>query len=599
MVGWLLRYLVTSFSMSHTKDYHQRSLGLTFTPDHTAQITVWAPFAQKVAVSIQAGSSELPLQKGTNGDWHGETDQIKPGDLYTFVINDEQECADPASLIQPQGFYGPSQAFDTSAFYWEDAHWVNPPIDDYIIYELDICTFTPEGTLKALIHKLSHLKKLGVTAILLRPITPFLNPQSQQQSAPFLYAVQTSCGGPAHLQQLVNACHFEGIAVILDLVYQRTEQPAKGFGNFGLLARSQARTLTDKPDFFREAHERYLIENMMMWFQEFHIDAIQLRDIQTLPDADQLLHRMRERTNALTNLTGRQYYLLAEHDLPQPMCSNEDKSRSDRVRKPISSGNRADSARNSFNQDVIARRCQTRHYQESYLYDAHFSEVLGELFDREGAEGAGEGVLSLSQTCYKTQNNLLETYTTQPLTTESVKLMAGYILVSPCIPTLFMGEEWGHMNPFLALTQDEPVRMAEKSLPVDQEIQSASASAWEGLDEPPSPTLYRYYQSLTALRRQQPALYHLNPRHTRIIHQEGEPTLLMHRWHKTNDVLCLMNFSSEKQIVTLPDLGENWQKLLDSADPVWEGPGASPELLASKATLMLQPESIVVYKAQA
>ncbi|GAB4035148.1 alpha-amylase family glycosyl hydrolase [Spirosoma gilvum] len=586
--------------MVNTIDCHQRSLGLTFTPDHTARISVWAPFAQKVGVSNQNNSVEIPLQRDAYGYWQAETDQIRPGDLYTFILNDEQECADPASLIQPQGFFGPSQAFDTSAFYWEDAHWINPPIDEYIIYELDICTFTPEGILKALIHKLNYLKKLGVTAILLRPVTPFLNTGNAQQVAPFLYAVQAPCGGPAHLQQLVNACHFEGIAVILDLVYHRSEQPTKGFENFGLLARSQNRVQdTAKPMLTRDVQERYLIENVLMWFRDFHIDAVQLTDSQTLPNADQLLHQMRDYTSTLTRITGRQYYLLAEHDLAAPLASHE-KQATDPFMGQVSPEEVADTTSIAIDQAILTRRCHTRHYQESYLYDSHFSDVLHDLFDREGANGPGEAVLSISQNCYKSQSNLMEAYPSQSLNTEFIKLMAGYIMVSPCVPTLFMGEEWGRMNPFHALAHREsvPAGSAPESLLADTGNSSASALTLDMLDDQPNPILYQYYQSLTALRRQQPALYHLNPKQTRTIYQGDRPTLLLHRSYKTNEVLCLINFSSEKQSVTLPSLDKNWKKLLDSSDPVWDGPGASPESLANAATITLQPESIVVYKAQ-
>ncbi|MBN8821328.1 MULTISPECIES: alpha-amylase family glycosyl hydrolase [unclassified Spirosoma] len=585
--------------MSNTIEYPQRSLGLTFTPDRKARLHIWAPFAEKVVVTLPMKSLELPLQKGTDGYWNTETDQIKPGDLYTFVINDEQECADPASLIQPQGVYGPSEAFDTSAFYWEDAHWINPPINEYIIYEVDICTFTPAGTLKALIHKLNYLKKLGVTAILLRPVPPFLNPNDQQPGSPFLYAVQSSCGGPAHLQQLVNACHFEGIAVILDLVYQWGEQPAKEVGNVGFLGHSQTRMPNRKPALSHEANERYIIENMLMWFREFHIDALQLTDSQTLPDADQLLHQMRTHTSALTRITGRQYYLLAEHAITQRLSGN-DQQTGDLFVEQVPPEKMAEATGISFDQDMVIRRCQTRHYQESYLYDSDFSAALDELFDQGDGDGVGEGLMSIAQKCAKTHPSLLEAYADQSLSTEFVKLMAGYIMVSPCIPTLFMGEEWGAMNPFQTLTPGEPVSIGSvpESLLVDQESQSVSALPWERLSEQSCSTLYQYYQSLTALRRQQPALHHLNSGQTRTIQKQGEPTIRMHRSYKANEVVCLMNFSPEKQVVTLPESRNGWQKLLDSADPVWGGPGQSPELVTTTTMLTLQPESIVVYKAQ-
>ncbi|WP_461086210.1 alpha-amylase family glycosyl hydrolase [Spirosoma flavus] len=539
------------------------------------------PQAQEVALSINNHSRFIPLTKISSGYWRLITDQLKPGDTYSFVIDHEKEWADPASLLQPEGVYGPSQAFNSTSFYWEDSSWVNPPIDEYIVYEIDIHTFTEDGTLKAIIRKLNHIKKLGVNAILIRPVSDFPSGDNRKQDAAFLFAVQASYGGPGQLQQLVNACHFEGLAVILDLSYKQIDQPnhalnePDGYSTQKRPARKSKIETTSAVS--RDAYRQYLVENALMWFRDFHVDALRLENIYTLSDADQLLSDIREHTNTLTAHTGRQHYLLAEQDLT--LVSNGAK--------------KANNQCNTYYMDFNHNRHTTKQYRKDCLCDSTFSGILQELFDREFDASANEDFVMVLQTYQQPESD-------QQFDSEFVKLIAGSIMVSPCIPTLFMGEEWGVTNPFQRLIHSDPIPVGadqESSLLVDTESQPVTVLPWEMLDELPNRTLYQYYQSLTALRREQPALYHLNPNQAQVFYQEGESTLLLHRSYKTNHVLCLMNFSREKQTVTLPSLGKNWQKLLDSADPIWDGPGLSPDDLSDTATLRLQPTSIVVYKA--
>ena len=58
---------------------------------------------------------------------------------------------------------------------------------------------------------------------------------------------------------------------------------------------------------------------------------------------------------------------------------------------------------------------------------------------------------------------------------------------------------------------------------------------------------------------------------------EETQTLLLHRWHEGEHVMCLMNFSKEQQQLTLPTYKNDWQKILDSAAPEWNGPVAAPQ----------------------
>lgn len=349
-----------------TIDIHNRSIGLVFTPDQTAQVTVWAPSAKKVAVLLNDDSASLPLLKDDAGYWLAETDLVKPGDQYKFILNDEIECADPASLSLPQGIYGPSQAFNTGAFYWEDSGWVNPPLAEAIIYELDICTFTADGTLKAVVNRLRHLKRLGINTILLRPVIPFPTGQSQHRDGSFLFAVQSCYGGPYQLQQLINACHYEEIAVILDLACKQPslQTESRSRGSLKRSVRQLQATAADKTSF--DAWQHYLIENALMWFRDFHADALRLEGFHTLPDSDELLRSLRLHADALTAVTGCQYYLLIDQELPLTLYARQHLHLQ---------GER-------YNDNGSTSDYQTREYQGDYVYDRQFASILQNLFSQ-------------------------------------------------------------------------------------------------------------------------------------------------------------------------------------------------------------------------
>ncbi|GAB4000922.1 malto-oligosyltrehalose trehalohydrolase [Spirosoma daeguense] len=567
---------------------NRRRLGVTFTADLQANVVVWIPQANQVALSINNHALILPLQKDGNGYWRLTTNALKPGDTYTFVLDNEKECADPASLLQPEGVYGSSQAFDTSAFYWEDSSWVNPPIDEYIVYELDIPDFTSDGTLKAVIWKLRHLKKLGINAILLRPVTDFPEARSGNTEAAFLFAVQAAYGGPGQLQQLVNACHFEGMAVMLDVAYKQT-MPGRRSSRQPVSRKQENRLDSNVSS---EAYRHYIIENALMWFRDFHVDALRLKNVSSQSDAERLLWKMREATNSLTAQTGRQHYLLVEQD-SSPVSI--DFIEGNELQHSDCQATSKDNC-NTYYMNLTGKSHQTKQYRKDCLCDGRFSKILQDLFEHKFEAPPEEALVSGLQTYHQPYEQ-----SDEPINSELLKLIAGSMMVSPCIPTLFMGEEWGVTSPFRRVGHHESVRTDseyELNLLVDSGNSVSSGLPWELLNELPNQTLYRYYQSLTDLRRNQPALHHLNPKQANVIYQDGEPTLLLHRSYNTNQIVCLMNFSHEKQSVTLPDLGKNWQKLLDSADPVWNGPGSAPESLTNASTCMLQPESIVVYIAQ-
>src|SRR5687768_11937143 len=112
----------------------KRNIGVVFNGGR-AEVKVWAPLLHKVELELTEKHLFFLLTKDEWGYWKTETDQLQPGDLYRFRLDDGQSLPDPASLSQPQGVHGPSQALDIQGFNWNDTDWRNHDLESYILYE--------------------------------------------------------------------------------------------------------------------------------------------------------------------------------------------------------------------------------------------------------------------------------------------------------------------------------------------------------------------------------------------------------------------------------------------------------------------------------
>ena len=147
-------------------------LGATYLGEGRCQFHVWAPLLQKVEVRI-VSPRERVISLNPEGEYHsGVVENAGPGSLYFYRLDGQKERPDPASRYQPDGVHGPSQVVD-SAFPWETPSWAGFPLQDYIIYELHVGTFTPEGTFESVIPHLAELQGLGITALELMPVAQF------------------------------------------------------------------------------------------------------------------------------------------------------------------------------------------------------------------------------------------------------------------------------------------------------------------------------------------------------------------------------------------------------------------------------------------
>ncbi|MCE7060100.1 malto-oligosyltrehalose trehalohydrolase [Dyadobacter sp. CY343] len=595
--------------------------GIRFNHQGEAEVLVWAPEAKEVTLSIETSGKKVALEKLEYGYWNSKTEEVKPGDSYQFDLGDGKLLPDPASLFQSKGVHGASEAVDLDAFQWTDAHWANPSLPDYIIYEAHIGTFTSEGTLAAMETRLDYLVELGITAIELMPVSQFAGPRNWGYDGVFPYSVQDSYGGPQAMQSFVNACHAKGIAVILDMVYNHMGPDGNIFGQFGPYFTKKYNTpwgeAINFDDAWSDAVRHYFVENVLMWFRDFHIDGLRLDAVHAIKDFSpvHLLAEMKMRTEELSKSTGKQHYLIVEMDLNdtryiKPGSENGygmDAQWVDEFHHAlrVSSGQEKSGYYSDF--DPITSLAKS--FRDAYVFDGIYSEHRKRTFGVKAEGFPGHQFIVFSQNHDHVGNRMLGERTSQLVSFEMQKLLAGTVMVSPFLPLLFMGEEYSESNPFQYFVSHtdpelaEAVRKGRKSEfaafhiegdapdPVGEETFNNSTLQWNLLEQEPHQTMFRYYKALIKLRKEQPALRSADRSGLEVTVPEGSETIILERNTGGQLILGVLNFSKNTEEVTLP-AGHNWRKLIASSDEEWNGKQTLPEKTEGKLTVAAESFSL-------
>lgn len=597
----------------------RRSIGLNFNHDTSARVQIWAPKARQVILQV-SGKLDLPLEKQERGYWGLKTEAISPGMSYQILL-DGQPFPDIASLRQPD-IHGPSVAFAPADYAWTDNNWHNPPLEDYIVYELHTGTFAPQGNFRGITDKLTYLKSLGITAIELMPVAAFPGERNWGYDGVFPFAVQESYGGPAELQRLVNTCHEHGLAVILDVVYNHLGPEGNYLDAYGPYFTGKYKTPWGNAINFDDAGSDsvryYFIENALMWLRDFHIDALRLDAVHAIRDFSpkHILREIKEYTDQLMAETGRQHYLIIECDLNDPRFINAtdqagygmDAQWTDEFHHAlrVSAGGEKDGYYSDFNgiQDLVTA------YNHGYVYFNRYSTQRDKTFGVDPAGNEGKQFVVFSQNHDQVGNRMLGERSGALFSFEMQKLMAAAVLVSPFLPMLFMGEEYGETNPFLYFVSHtdpdliEAVRKGrseefaafhaagEAPDPQAADTFKNSCLQWQLIDEPQHNVLFRYYQQLIAIRKSEPALRLPDRCRSNTFAGEATGTLTLLRSHESQTIACLMNFSKQPQEMPVPEQLTRHVVLFDSADLQWNGPGAS----SFTGSFTLRPESILIIK---
>ena len=588
-------------------------LGATRIDPSTVEFLVWAPRAERVEVHLEsAGDQYIPLKAREFGYFHGCAEVREENCRYRYRLNGEVERPDPVSRYQPEGVHGASSVVERD-YAWTDVHWSGLNQDDYLFYEIHVGTFTQQGTFDSVAPWLGGLKDLGVTALELMPVAQFPQERNWGYDGVYPFATQASYGGPLALKRLVDTCHRTGLAVVLDVVYNHLGPEGNYLAEFGPYFTDRYQTPWGPAVNFDGPQSdhvvRYFVENALQWLDEFHIDALRLDAIHGIVDrnAQPFLSCLSAAVEALAAERNRRIHLFAESDANDA-----------RFLRPRDAGGMGLHAQWSDDFHHALHSIQTGE-REGYYADFGSVEQLGKamrngfVFDgqysryRQRRQGSSPAALSARQFVVCSQNHdqvgnrMLGDRASTLLTFEAQKLSAATVILSPFLPLLFMGEEFGETAPFLYFTshtdpelceavrrgrQKEFAAFAWKGTPPDPQSEKtflASKVNHELVNQEPHRTLCAFYQALIRLRRSTSALRELDKECVETMVDENQQFLCVRRRNTREEILLLLNFGEIPARVP-PNLpAGNWNKVFDSADKVWLGPGSDvPQTLPAR-----------------
>ncbi len=603
-------------------------VGSQYLGNGICEFTLWSPLKEKVAVHLVSPKEELlPMTKQEQGYWYLKA-EIEPGTLYYYQLEDGADRPDPASHFQPQGVHQASEIIAHNNTNWQDSEWAGILLEEMIIYELHVGTFTPEGTFKAIMTRLSDLAELGVNAIEIMPVAQFSGDRNWGYDGVYPYAVQNSYGRPEDLKQLVDAAHQQGIAVILDVVYNH-------FGPEGNYVAHHAPYFTETyqtpwgdainfDDAYSYGARNYFIENALYWLENYHIDGLRLDAIQAIYDssAKHILQEMAQRVEEFSQQVGRKFYLIAESDLndvrvirPQELGGyGIDAQWSDDFHHSLRTVLTKESG--GYYADFGTCEQLAKAYQNTFVYDWEYSPFRKRYHGNAPGDRPGHQFVVCIQNHDQIGNRMLGERLSDLIDFEATKLAAGALLLSPYIPLLFMGQEYGEESPFLYfVSHNDPdlvaaVREGRKKEFTDfhlegdyidpQSVEAFNISKlhWQQRNEGKHKILWQLYQQLINLRRTIPALKKLDKQNLTATARENDKVILLHRWQDNSQIFTILNFNDQNvELENIFPEGK-WQKILDSAEAQWLGTGSDlPEQIDSKKQqLSINPHSFVLYQ---
>lgn len=602
-------------------------IGANYLGNGNCKFTVWSPHLKTVTVQILSPQpAQIPMQK--QGEyWQTTVNNVYPGTLYFYQLNNSETRPDPASNFQPQGVHGPSQIIDHS-FNWDEQNWSGIPLETMIIYELHIGTFTPEGTFSAIIPRLPELKELGINAIELMPISQFPGNRNWGYDGVYPFAVQNSYGQPQDLKHLVNACHQQGIAVILDVVYNHFGPEGNYTSCFAPYFTDRYRTPWGNAINFDDAYSyevrNYFIQNALYWLKEYHIDALRLDAIHAIYDlgAKHFLEELAENVKNLSTAQNRQFYLIAESDLNDPKIIRPsslggykiDAQWSDDFHHSLYTLLTEDLA--GYHQDFGKCEHLAKAYQDSFVYDWKYSPFRRRYHGNSVKDRPLHQFIVNIQNHDQIGNRLLGERLSQLVSFSALKLAAGAVLLSPYIPLLFMGEEYGEEAPFLYfVSHSDPdliqaVREGRKREFADFHLQGEPSDPespntflkcqlnWKSRHSGKHKVLWNWYQNLIQLRQRISETIKLERQNLVAGFLEDKKLVWWKRFNENQQILCLMNFNhNEITFSNQAFTNHKWKKILDSADTKWLGTGSPlPEKINSPQELTLVSQSFAVYE---
>jgi malto-oligosyltrehalose trehalohydrolase len=422
---------------------------------------VWAPGQKQM--TLRLGGEDTEMSESGDGWFELLATGVHAGAEYNFVLSDGMVVPDPASRAQKGDVNGPSLVIDPTNYDWQDVTWKGRPWEEMVVYEMHVGTFTPEGTFRAAIEKLADLAELGITMIEVLPVSQFGGKRGWGYDGVLLYAPHSAYGAPEDFKAFVDAAHGHGLSVVLDIVLNH-------FGPEGnylpLLA----------PDFFHkermtpwgagiaydvDAARRYIVEAPLYWLEEFHLDGLRFDAIDQIEDTSEkhVLVEIAERIRAefpdrpihLTTEDARNVTFLhpREEDGSVPLFTAEWNDDFHNAVHVFATGET-----HAYYRDFAEEpeKLVARVLAEGFAYQGEMSPQAGE---KRGVDSTGQppvAFVDFIQNHDQTGNRAHGERLISLAGDGRTKALFATLLLSPHIPLVFMGEEYGETNPFLFFT---------------------------------------------------------------------------------------------------------------------------------------------------
>ena len=427
-----------------------------------ARFRLWAPGVDALALAVEGG--EMPMRRQADGWFELTTDAVRPGDRYAFQLPDGQRVPDPAARAQAGDVHGPSLLVDPAAYVWRTPAWRGRPWEAAVIYELHTGTFSETGDFAGIAAQLDHLAETGVTAIEVMPVAQFGGARGWGYDGVLPYAPHRAYGGADGLKALVDAAHERGLMVLLDVVYNHFGPDGNYLHAYAEDFFNAARKTPWGPAiaYERQAVRDFFIDNALYWLEEYRLDGLRLDAINEIqdPSEEHLLHaiakavraRIPDRPVHLTTEDDRNITQLHRRDpAGRPLLYTAEWNDDFHHAAHVAATGEADGYYADYVEEPVAGLA--RALAEGFVYQGEDSPFWGGVPRGEpSATQPPTAFVNFIQNHDQIGNRACGERLACLAPARAVEALTAVLLLSPQIPLLFMGEEWGETRPFQFFT---------------------------------------------------------------------------------------------------------------------------------------------------
>ena len=439
----------------------QKQWGAEFISGDVVRFRVWAEGQQQL--TLRLAERDLPMTAVGNGWFQIDVPDVTHGTEYQFVLQDGMAVPDPASRAQKGDVNGPSVVIDPGRYQPINPDWAGRPWEETVIYELHIGTFTPQGTFRAAIDKLPYLAELGITQLEVMPVSQFGGSRGWGYDGVLLYAPHSAYGTPEDFHAFIDAAHGLGLSVVLDIVLNHFGPE----GNYLPLlspAFFDAQRMTPWGNgiaYEREPVRHYILDAPLFWLTEYRLDGLRFDAIDQIKDtaSKHILQQIAETIREA--LPDRHIHLTTEDSRNVIFLHPRD----EKGATPLFTAEWNDDFHNAAH---VFATGETHAYYQDFAFEPEkkFARALAEGFVYQGEVSLQTGhsrgvechtqpptffvdfIQNHDQTGNRAQGERLITLAGA----DKTRVLLAALLLSPHIPLLFMGEEYGETNPFLFFT---------------------------------------------------------------------------------------------------------------------------------------------------